>query len=351
MHALRAERVDAERRSNRGVDTSGDSDDHVCEPVLADVVRETQLERLAHLLELGLERDDRARDRPVVHGAFTEIDDLGLRRRLPGPVELAAADVAKAPPERERRVDVDDEEVLVEAGRPSEYLSGVVEHDRVPVEHQLVLAADEVAEREERARVSGARHEHLLALFGLADVEGRRRQVDEELSAGEREIGCGRPRLPDVLADRRPDQSVAEAQEKEVATLGEVAVLVEDAVVREELLPVEAAYLAPRTDGACIREIPVEPWCADEHHALPRRARDLLDDVVCSPYEAGPEEEIFGRVARHGQLREQHEVRVLRLRVGQEREDLVTVPLEVADHGIQLCECEPHVVGSFSLIV
>ena len=129
--------------------------------------------------------------RPPVAG---ELDDLHRGTSLARAVELAAAHVAEPPPHRLGRIDVDDEELLLESGRTRDDLAGVVEHDRVPVEDELVLPADEVAEREVRAGVAGACHEHLLAVLGLADVERRGREVDDQLRAREREIRRGRAR-------------------------------------------------------------------------------------------------------------------------------------------------------------
>ncbi len=134
----------------------------------------------------------------------------------------------------------------------------------MPVEDELVLSADEVAEREVRAGVPRSCHQHLLALLRLADVVGRCGEIHHELSAGEGEVGCRRPGLPQVLADRRTGVDVAHAKQQEVAALGEVAMLVEDAVVREEVLSIDALDAAVRADGAGVREIPVEPRCSDE---------------------------------------------------------------------------------------
>ena len=178
----------------------------------------------------------------------------------------------------------------------------------MPVEDELVLAADEVAEGEVRARVACARDEHLLALLGLPDVERRRREVDDELRAGECEIGRGRAGLPDVLADRDADGRVAEPEEDEVATLGEVAVLVEDAVVREEVLAVDGLHAAVRADGAGVREIAVEPGRADERDDAVGRGRDLLERLVRGAHEPGPKEEILGRIAGRRELGEDDEV-------------------------------------------
>ena len=96
--------------------------------------------------------------------------------------------------------------------------------------------------------VARARGQHLLALALLADVERRGRDVRDQLRAGEREVGRGRPGLPDVLADRRADERVAVLEQDEVAAGREVAVLVEDAVVRQEALAVDRLHLAVGAD-------------------------------------------------------------------------------------------------------
>ena len=199
--------------------------------------------------------------------------------------------------------------------RAREDLARVVEHHRVPVEDELVLPADEVAEREIRARVARARHEHLLALLRLADVEGRCGEVDDELRSGERQVGRRRARLPQVLADRGPEVHVAHPNQQEVASLGEVPMLVEDAVVREEMLPVDGLDAAVRADRAGVREVAVEPGRADERDDARRRRRDLLERLVRCPDEAGAKQEVLGWIARGRKLRVHDEVRARCARV------------------------------------
>ena len=131
----------------------------------------------------------------------------GSRQR---PLELPAPYVAQAPADRLGRIDVDDEQRLLEPRRAGDHLALVVQHHGVPVEDELVLSADEVAERDVDRVVSGARDEHLLAVFGLAHVERRRAEVDEQRRAREREVGSRWARLPDVLADGQADEHVAE---------------------------------------------------------------------------------------------------------------------------------------------
>ena len=134
------------------------------------------------------------------------------------------------------RVEVDDEQRLLEPRRPRDHLALVVEHHGVAVEDQLVLAADRVAQRDEARVVARAGDEHLLALAVLVEVERRRRDVQQQLRAGEREVGRGRARLPDVLADRHARERLAVLEQEQVAPLREVARLVEDAVVGRKRL-------------------------------------------------------------------------------------------------------------------
>ena len=77
------------------------------------------------------------------------------------------------------------------------------------VEDQLVLPADRVAEGDEARVVACAGGEHLLALAVAVDVERRGGDVGEQLGAREGEVGRGWAGLPEVLADRRPDERLA----------------------------------------------------------------------------------------------------------------------------------------------
>ena len=265
-----------------------------------------------------------------------------VREHAPVPSERPAPDVAQAPADRVGRLDVHDEQLLLEAGRPGEHVALLVEHERVPVEDQLVLAADRVAERDEAGVVARARGEHLLALAVAADVERRGREVDEQLRAGEREIGRGRPGLPHVLADRRPDQRAAVLEEKEVVAGREVAVLVEDAVVREEALAVDRPHLAAGADGAGVEEVAVEVGRADERDDPAGRARDLCERALCGADEARAQEQIFRRVPGGGQLGQEDEIGAGGLCLLDPRDDAVAVSVQVADDGIDLRERKPH---------
>ncbi len=94
---------------------------------------------------------------------------------------------------------------------------------------------------------------------------------------GQREIGCRRAGLPDVLADRRRHEHVAESQEQEIATRGEVPVLVEDAVVGKEVLAVHGGHAAVCAHGARVREVAIEDGAPDECRDPLARRRHLVE--------------------------------------------------------------------------
>jgi hypothetical protein len=192
------------------------------------------------------------------------VDDVHGRGLFTLPRERAATKVAQSPPDHLLRLDVDDEQSLLEAGRASEHGALVVQHARVSVEDELVLAAYRVAERDEARVVSRARHEHLLTLVRSAHVEGRSRQIHDQLGAREREIGRGRPGLPQVLAHRDADECLAVLEQDQIPARREVPVLVEHSVVGEEALAVDGLDLAAGEDVTGVVEIAVEERRAHE---------------------------------------------------------------------------------------
>src|SRR5262249_36940573 len=164
-----------------------------------------ELERKPHLLELLRKGNDVARRSFAVRRRTldADVDDRHRRRRLALPGERTSADVAPAPADDPLRGAVDDDQRRLEPPRAGGPVALVVDHAGMPVEDELVLRADRVAERDEARVVARTRDEHLLTLAFLADVVRRGRDVGEQLRAGESELRRGRPRLPHVLADGR----------------------------------------------------------------------------------------------------------------------------------------------------
>ena len=74
-----------------------------------------------------------------------------------------------------------------------------------------------------------------------------------------------------------PRRTSPQRSSDEVAPGGEVAVLVEDAVVGEELLAIDPANLSAREDRARVREVTVEEGAADERRDPLGRGGDLVE--------------------------------------------------------------------------
>ena len=161
--------------------------------------------------------------------------------------------------------------------------------------------------------LSRARDEHLLALALLADVERRRGDVDEQLRAGEREVGRGRPRLPDVLADGRADEASPSPRRR-----GRARARSSGPRRRRRSSAGTACgtrlHLAAGADRARVVEVAVEVRGADERGQRAPRARSV-ERPRGRADEARPQQQVLGRVAGDGELGEEDEVgaRVARL--------------------------------------
>ncbi len=344
MHAVGAQRLGGESRGDRRVDAARHADDDLPEAVLVDIVPEAERESEAHLLQLADERDDLGRDPAPVRrwSGCADVDDRHRRDLVALPRERPPPHVAKPPADHLRGIDLGEEQGLLESRCAGDYLPLVVQHDRVPVEDELVLAADAVAERDEARVVAGTRDEHLLALSVASDVERRSGEVHEELGSRECEIGRGWSRLPHVLADGDANERPAVLEEQQLAAGCEVALLVEDAVVRQEPLLHDGADLAARADVARVVEIAVEVRPADEHGRAAGLSRDALDRLLSRADEARAQQQVLGRVPRHGELWEDDEVGGVRLRLTETLEDELPVAVEVADDRVDLRKSEPH---------
>ena len=131
-------------------------------------------------------------------------------------------------------------------------------------------------------------------------------------------------------------------EQNQVTTRCEVAVFVEDAVVREEALAVHRLDLTGGTDVTGVVEVSVEVGRAHEDSRASCLARDLLHRLLRRPDEPGAEQEVLRRVAGHRELGKDDEVGGVALRLGEALEDQLAVPLEIADDRVDLGQCEPH---------
>ncbi len=253
--APRTERVRGEHGDQRGVDPAREPEHRVAEPVLVDVVAEAQDDRAVDLGGLAL---------PV---------GSGVRRE----------GVA---------VDVDHEEVLIEAERPACHRA-VRRHDERPaVEHELVLPADGVHVDQPCTRLGDASAQHVFPFVRLAPVVRRTVDVDDRRDPSV--PGPGGAGQPGVLADGEPDLVAAHRDQGRRVPRLEVALLIEHAVVRQLALAVAGVHgAAAQERGGVVQPVFAAVDEAHHHVAGPRGlARERVEGrqvVVARRSVAGPD--------------------------------------------------------------
>ena len=251
----------------------------MAEAVLLDVVAQAELERLVDLgVGSGAGRSApsgrrRPRGRPGA-GARPAWSTSASMRRAAGRWRVSRRRAAREPSGSIVATSSSSREL----GGAGDHRAVVVDDHRVAVEDELVLAADEVAERDRGEGVAGPLREHALALAALARVVGRGREVDDHAwrrPAPRRTAAARAPRCPRRSSGRStaPSSSISAAA---VARL-EVALLVEDAVVGQVDLAVDAADLAVGEHGGGVVDVLGPLGEADEgddvRRSRPRAAR------------------------------------------------------------------------------
>ena len=310
------------------------------EAVLLDVVAHAHPQRLVDL-GLGLQqRGDLpadALDRRVL-GPLEAPGVADLREHLLG--RRAQPRVAQARGHRRLRVDGRDRERLLELRRAGEHAALVVDQQRVAVEHELVLPADEVRERDRGEVVAGALDEHLLALEPLAPVIWRAGRVQQQRRARLGLVGRRRARHPHVLADRQPDARVAELDHRRPGTGLEVALLVGHAVVPEPHLAVVRAHRAVGDDRDRVEHVLGALGVADDRDDPLHGLRDPRQRLLRRAQEVLLEQQVLRRVAGQHQLREHDQLGALVASALDVLGDLGGVALEVAHARVELGERE-----------
>jgi hypothetical protein len=88
---------------------------------------------------------------------------------------------------------------------------------------------------------------------------------------------------------------------------------------------------------------------SDERDDVGRRLRHLAGSFRGCADERGAEQEVFGRVTRDRELREDDELDARGARLGDPLNDAVAVPVEIADGRVDLSQCQPHRFSPMSL--
>ncbi len=169
--------------------------------------------------------------------------------------------------------DLAEQQLLLELRRAGDHCALRVDDEAVPVEDQLVLAADEVAEGEaERRRRGRARPASLRARVPCRGGRASPRGWRSGSAPAAASLEAGGPGAPDVLADRQADLLTGDLDRSPALARDEVALLVEDGVVGQPVLAVDGLERRRRRArrASCGRGGPRRPPAAGS--AKPTRA-------------------------------------------------------------------------------
>ena len=236
-------------------------------------------------------------------------------------------------------VDIDDTQLLGELGQRRQQPPRRVEDERSAIEDQLVLAADAIDVDQPAAGVGRPGGQHLLPLADAVEVVGRGVDVDDQFGAGGGLGGDGTLRVPRVLADRYADADPADAEQLGGAgPRSEVALLVEDGVVGQFLLVVDATNFAAGADGRRVVQVELLVHEPNHGHASRRRGRHLVQGGQVVGDKTGFEQEVLGGVTRDRQFGEDRHVGAGVLGRRQRRDHPFGVAGEIAHDGIDLAQ-------------
>ncbi len=327
----------------------------VLEAVLLDVVAQPGAKRRVDLLLLGAEHRGHVSVHLVhlrrVRPEARAVRDGKLRGRPPLAAHVGAvAGVAQARRHDLAGVDRAERERLLELRAARQHRAGGAHGHAVAVEDELVLAADGVHEHDRRLVVHGALHEHPLAGDAVSAPVRRGRQVHEHLRSGQGLAHRGGPRLPDVLADGDSDRDPVHLEDQRLGSGLEVALLVEDAVVREVDLAVDGRHRAVGEHGRRVVDV-VGPLREAHHgHDSPGLRREPLERDGRGVEEARLQQEVLRGVARERQLREHDQLGVALTGARGQVGDLGGVALDVAHLGVHLGERHSEQLAHVSII-
>jgi len=246
----------------------------------------------------------------------------------------------------DRGVEVDEQHILAKCRGVSANGPLGVDGERVAVEEQLIVAADEVAKRHRNLvapRVSGDERDPAIR---LALLERRRAEIHDHVRAGRRElrnrIALVSRRRPRVLADRDADLVAPDLDRGGGLRPGEPAALVEHVVVGQKPLEQRLDPAVMDEQRGVIQLAVVLDGTADQQRRqVGARAQRL--ERGGGPREERPlVEQVARHVAAEAQLGEHDEVRVQPFCRGQ---NPLEVAVEVSNGRIDLRQRDLHMVS------
>ena len=222
-----------------------------------------------------------------------------------------------------------------------------VEGEGGALEHQLVLAADEVEIDQRQAALDDAGDRDALTDRELVALVRRGVGDEQDLAAG-LEDAFDRIRPPDVLADRHADAHAAKDDRAGRGARREHPLFVEDAVVRQvDLEPDRFDPALGQERHGVVQFAVLDPGQAEQHggSAVRRLPRQLFAGGAAGLLEGGLQHQVLGRIAGEIELRRQHEVGAERGGLGARLADAIAIARDVADDRGDLRERDDEAVG------
>ena len=225
------------------------------------------------------------------------------------------------------------------------------------VEHQLVVAADEVAVNQRAAALGRElREQHVPAVL-LAEAPRRGGEVEQQFRAGGGQFLGGTAVVaavvqehlvvPDVLADGDAHLGAEDLHRRVIGRRLEVAILVEHVVGRQQRLVANGGHLTALEDGGGVAGWPagvglVYGGVANDDGRPAAALGQAIERLPVLAEERRLGQQVARRVAAQRQLRQQDQRRTGLVGALPHPGDHVGVPVEVADGGVDLCDGNLH---------
>ena len=209
------------------------------------------------------------------------------------------------------------------------------------IEDQFVLAPHGVQVGHVQLVVGRPGGQHSLPLGSLAGVERRGVDVNDQLGPGLPLHGQRPDGIPDVLADTHSDGHFIDYVHRARVARPEVAFLVEHPVVGQVNLSIGVDQLSVVAQGGRVVDVRSHVDVPHQHgDSLGGRNHPLHGGNVI-PQEGGLEQQVFGRIAGDGQLREGHQVGLDLPGLLQVIDDLGSVARDIPYRGVDLGQRQP----------
>ena len=154
---------------------------------------------------------------------------------------------------------------------------------------------------------------------------------------------CRGARTPDILTNDDADPNAVDVDDARITAGVEVALLVENRVIRKATLAIARNYLAvAQHRHRVVASVRRKLWKADEDSDAFDARGEPRQFVGARGKKCRTQQQILGRVATERELRGDQQLRSTAPRLGGSLEDARGVAGEIADHLVELSDRDAH---------